>query len=129
MKSLFIALFMMSLLGCSKNHVANSIRESSTCFTGRLVKKGICGQRVVEIVSENRATLSFAPEWTDPGSGKVYRNVFTVGNLCDFPGNIEEGVTFQFSIHARPSWNCLVCQAWTATPDEKNNIDFGCGKS
>ena len=120
---------MMALLGCSKNQVARTEIESPACFTGKLVKKGICGQRVIEIVSENRSNLSFATEWTDPGSGKVYRNVFTVGNFCDFPGNIEEGATFQFSIHPQPSWNCLVCQAWTATPDEKNNIKFGCEKS
>ncbi|NCI50025.1 hypothetical protein GWC95_08835 [Sediminibacterium roseum] len=103
-------------------------QTSATCFKGKLVKRGICGQRVVQLLSGPVDAVVMARQWTDSLSGKQYENVFTVGNLCDFPATIQEGQEFSFSITTTPGSNCATCFAYTPTPVEKNNIVTGCSE-
>ena len=121
-----LAMLVTFSVGCSKE-ISEQREDKIACYSGKLVKKGPCGQMVVEITSENKAGLQYAAEWTDPISRIVYRNVFQVFNICDQSGTLNQGDSFTFSISNRePSWACLTCQAFTPVPEEKNNITVGC---
>lgn len=97
-----------------------------SCFKGKLVKRGICGQRVIQLLSEPTVEIVMARDWTDSMSGKKYENVFTVANPCDFPAAIKEGEEFRFSITTTPGSGCITCYAYTTVPKESNNIVSGC---
>src|SRR5688500_16407755 len=93
-KRLMILMALFLFIGCSKDSKDNwnCIEKPDTdgCYTGKLVKKGPCGQMVIEILSADKSGLQYAAQWTDPVSRKLYQNVFTVHNICDFPGNLTE---------------------------------------
>ena len=99
-----------------------------TCYTGKLVKRGICGQRVVHLVDGPQQGLAFARSWTDSLSGKQYMNVFAVSNTCDFPASIKQDEEFSFSLTTTPGSGCVQCQAYTPVPGEKNDVVVGCVK-
>jgi hypothetical protein len=99
----------------------------NSCFQGRLVKKGICGQRVIELVGAGTG-LAAARHWRDSLSGKDFENVFTVANPCDFPATVQQGDTFEFRLTRTPGGGCVQCYAYTPVPAEKNNILIGCVK-
>lgn len=119
-----IVLLLTAFIACSPKPQS----ASTTCLKGKLVKRGICGQRVIELIGEPVEALAMATQWTDSLSGKNYNNVFTVGNLCDFPASIQEGEEFNFTITTTPASNCATCFAYTPTPKEKNNIAAGCAQ-
>jgi hypothetical protein len=102
--------------------------EQGTCYTGKLVKRGICGQRVVQLVDGPQEGLAFARNWTDSLSGKQYMNVFAVSNTCDFPVTIKQDEEFTFSLITTPGSGCMQCQAYTPVPGEKNDVVVGCVK-
>ncbi len=99
------------------------------CFTGKLVKKGICGQRVIQLMSRSAEGIELARNWTDSLSRKNYENVFTVANSCDFPATVQEGDEFSFMLTRVPGSGCAQCYAYTPIPDQKNNITVGCTTS
>lgn len=99
-----------------------------TCFQGKLVKRGICGQRVIQLLSKPSEAVLIAGKWTDSLGNKQYENVFTVANPCDFPASIKEDEVFTFSITTTPGTGCITCYAYTATPRQSNNIVTGCAE-
>lgn len=102
------------------------VNKAGNCFTGKLVKKGICGQRVVQLLSVPVEGIVYAENWTDTLSHKQYSKVFTVSNSCNFPVAIKEGEEFRFTLTTERGSTCVQCYAYTATPEEKNNILTGC---
>jgi hypothetical protein len=96
------------------------------CYLGRLEKKGMCGQRVICILSADKKGLNYASTWTDSMANKHYANVFTVANNCDFPDSIQEGKTFHFSLHPKGTADCTVCLAYTAVPTQQMMIRVDC---
>jgi hypothetical protein len=99
---------------------------STACMQGKLVKRGICGQYVVQLMSEPADGISYAKQWTDSMAQKSYENVFTVSNPCNFPASIKEGDTFNFTITSEADAPCIQCRAYTPTPSQRNNIITGC---
>lgn len=118
----YIIIFVLCFIACSPKP-QNIV---TTCFQGKLVKKGICGQRVIQLLSEPVELITMARNWTDSMSGKKYENVFAVANPCDFPATIKEGETFTFSITTNPGRDCITCYAYTPVPKQMNNIVSGC---
>ncbi|MBV9987556.1 MAG: hypothetical protein JO301_07750 [Chitinophagaceae bacterium] len=117
------------LLGCClANCTPKPPSIAGACYQGRLVKKGTCGQRVVELLGKDDTRLELAKQWRDSLSGREYQNVFTVANSCDFPANIQQGETFSFRLTASTGASCVQCYAYTPVPTEKNNILIGCTK-
>jgi hypothetical protein len=112
------------ILGCEKDVTQENLAslEQKKCFRGILVKKGICGQRVIQISSQNKDAVSYATQWKDEISGKRYENVFTVDNSCAFPAAIKEGEEFNFELTADKANDCVQCAAYTPVPKEKNSI-------
>ena len=124
MKTIFIILLALSLQMCATRPQT----KQRGCFKGKLVKRGICGQRVIQLLSEPSAGIAFAVNWTDSLSGKQYAKVFSVGNTCDFPVSVKEGDEFSFTLTNIPAPDCIQCYAYTPVPAEKNNVAVGCGK-
>ena len=119
---LWICILLMSVVACSPKP-QNTL---TSCFKGKLVKRGICGQRVIQLLGEPGEEIAIARNWTDSMSGKKYENVFAVANPCDFPAAIKEGEEFVFSITTTPGSGCITCYAYTTVPKERNNIVSGC---
>lgn len=121
----FIALAFV-LFSCSKPASSIASKAVPGCYTGKLVKKGICGQYVIELQSSDKESLEIAAMWNDPSSATNYQNVFTVANPCDFPANIKQGEAFTFTIAGQEINTCALCEAFTPTPAAKNLITVGC---
>ncbi|MEO8172178.1 MAG: hypothetical protein ABI581_03810 [Sediminibacterium sp.] len=123
MKNIVYTFFLLIGISACSPKPQNAI---TSCFKGRLVKKGICGQRVIQLLSEPVDAIPMARNWTDSMSGKKYQNVFTVANPCDFPAAVKEGEDLTFSITTTPGSGCITCYAYTPVPGENNAIVIGC---
>ncbi len=117
MRYLFLAII---FLGC---HAGKKASTQTECYTGKLLVKGICSQRVISVEDGSTAGLSVNPAWVNPFSGDTLRNVFSVENICDFPPEIDSGVVFKFRISKKTPSDCITCKAYTPVPDEKNIIE------
>jgi hypothetical protein len=126
MKSILTALTIATILLFCQYCSPKPQNGSTTCLEGKLVKRGICGQFVVQLLSNPVDGLVYAPQWTDSMSNKSYENVFTIANPCSFPATIKEGETFSFSITQNTDSPCIQCKAYTPTPSQRNNIITGC---
>jgi hypothetical protein len=112
------------MFGCTKNDIRDDAGlQQPKCLKGILVKKGICGERVIRITSESKAGVSYASQWKDE-SGKSYEDVFAVENFCSFPASISEGTEFNFKLTAATKNDCVRCAAITPVPTEKNSIEI-----
>ncbi|MCW3088405.1 MAG: hypothetical protein JWQ78_1791 [Sediminibacterium sp.] len=116
----------LMILFCFQMCVTRPQGVVKTCFSGKLVKRGICGQRVIQVLSDAKKGLEYARTWTDSLSGRQYTNVFTVSNACDFPASVKDGDTLSFALTAVPPSICVTCYAYTPVPVEKNRIVVGC---
>jgi len=106
-----------------KNSDFKIIECESETLIGKLVLKGICMNYVIEVLDGDINSDLIVNEWTNEETNIVYNNVFALGSVCDFPDNIEEGDTFQFSIETdNVSQNCAVCQAYSPTPSKSLKI-------
>ena len=92
------------------------------CFTGKLVKKGICMNYVIQVMDENFDKKIIEITWRDDSSKQDFQNVFTLGSVCDFPSDMSEGDLFNFSILDYYDKQCAVCLAYTPTPKKSINI-------
>jgi hypothetical protein len=120
---------MLFPIGCSEKNVEsdfNEFQESGNCYKARLEKKGMCGQRVVTILEDEKSGLSYAQSWVDGSTGVIYVNVFSVKNGCDFPAGIKEGDTFSFINVSGGKINCGQCEAYTPVPAEEMFIKVQC---
>ena len=98
------------------------------CFAGKLVKRGVCGLRVIQLLSTPGKVVLYAENWTDTLTRQKYQRVFTVGNSCDFPASIKENEEFTFSVTTVKGSICVQCYEYTASPEIRNNIIIGCNK-
>jgi hypothetical protein len=128
--SAFLVISFFLTLGCGKTGMpgdSTSLEnrqsiEGSQCVKGVLVKKGICGQRIIKITSQNKVGVAYAAQWKDDISGQVHENVFAVENFCSFPVSINEGDEITFKLTTNKTNDCVTCQAFTPVPGEKNSI-------
>ena len=126
MKTARLFIIIVTLYSFQMCTTRSQTNAMAACFTGKLVKSGICGQKVIQLLSERVEGIAFAEKWTDSLSNKEYENVFTVGNACDFPVSIREGDEFSFALTVIPPSDCIQCYAYTPVPAQKNHIITGC---
>ena len=91
---------------------------------GRLEIKAICSNYTISIIDSflpYDTSLTVA-NWTDETTGKSYKNVFKLGNPCQFPDSIKQGDEFYFLIDNGKQKDCMVCMAYYPTPSKKINI-------
>lgn len=114
MKTLFIfcllALVTSTAFRCEKTDTPND------CYKAKLVKKGICLNYTITVLSGNMDAQKIEATWTDPNTNITYQNAFRLGSVCNFPTDIEEGEEFYFSLDADAGNSCAVCQAYYPTP-------------
>lgn len=126
MKSGWLILITISFLNISCSH---KMQRVNTCFQGKLVKRGICGQRVIQVLDQQVSGLELARNWTDSLAHRQYENVFTVANPCNFPADIKEGDTFSFTVVTAEDSPCVQCYAFTPVPAQQHRISTGCNRN
>lgn len=98
-------------------------KQKQIQYQGRLEIKAICSNYTISVVSGNMDTSFLESSWTDENTKKSYKNVFALGNPCDFPSTINQGDTFYFTIDTSKSRDCMVCMAYYPKPSRKININ------
>ena len=116
MKQFYIILILVMLLSC------NDDNDNINAFSGKLVKKGICMNYVIEVNESDFPQDMIEKKWTDESSNKEYKNVFRLESICDFPESIKENDSFNFVIDNDKENLCAVCYAYTPTPDKSVSI-------
>ena len=119
MKSFFF-LFMLSILFASSSECGK--KTGKTEYQGKLEIKGICSNYTISLVSGEIDTSRIVASWTDENTNKTYRNVFAIGNRCDFPASIKEGESFYFTIDTAAVKSCMICEAYYPTPPRSLQI-------
>ena len=118
-KSLFL-FYIIIFFSCDKD--TEKAMEQEICYSGKLVKKGICMNYVIEVLDPIPDKNLIEISWRDEFSDKEYKNVFTLGSICDFPSHIIEGDIFNFSVLENYNQQCALCLAYTPTPEKSLNI-------
>ena len=116
----FFLFFIIIFFCCDKD--TDKTVDLEICYSGKLVKKGICMNYVIEVLDPIPDKNLIEISWRDEFSNKEYKNVFTLGSVCDFPSHIMEGDTFNFSVLENYNQQCAVCLAYTPTPEKLLNI-------
>ena len=119
MKNFYLILVSIILFSCNDSVI---IEPKSDTFLGKLVKKGICMNYVIQVNDSDFPQDLIEDKWTDESSNKKYNNVFALKSICDFPENIEENNSFSFVIDSEKENNCAVCYAYTPVPNKSINI-------
>jgi len=94
-KSLFL-FYIIIFFSCDKD--TEKAMEQEICYSGKLVKKGICMNYVIQVLSDNVDGNLIEKSWTNEFTEISYKNVFGLGSICDFPEDIDEGDQFSFLI-------------------------------
>ena len=94
-------------------------------YQGRLAKKGICGQHVIELISSD-APLAVDAIWIS-SYHQTYYNAFTLNeaSICSFPSHIQQGDVFFFTLSSNNQnaiTTCLRCHAFEASPLHTHGI-------
>ena len=118
-KSLFL-FYIIIFFSCDKD--TEKAMEKEICYSGKLVKKGICMNYVIEVLDPMFDKNLIEISWRDEFSDKEYQNVFTLASVCDFPNDIVEGEIFNFSVLENYNELCVVCLAYTPTPEKSLSI-------
>ena len=119
-KKSFFLFFITIFFSCDKD--TEKTADLEICYSGKLVKKGICMNYVIEVLDPMFDKNLIEISWRDEFSDKEYQNVFTLGSVCDFPIDISEGDIFNFSVIENYNQQCAVCLAYTPTPEKSLNI-------
>ena len=94
-------------------------KKESSLLKGKLEIKALCMNYTIRLTEGTLDTSQVVANWTDESTGKSYKNVFGLGNPCDFPAPIKEGDEFYFTIETVKEKNCAVCMAYYPTPRKK----------
>ena len=114
--NLFIILFLL-FVAC------NDDKDGLITYKGKLVKKGICMNYVIEVKDSDFPQDMLEKKWTDDSSDKKYEKVFRLQSICNFPDNIKENDSFEFVIdYDNKDLLCAVCYAYTPTPEKSVSI-------
>lgn len=130
MRTIFIILTFIAFTSCDKQVDIQQVVTDSTCYKGKLVLVGICGNAVVQVLDDRMNPAFYESTWKDEYTGIVYRNVMGNANPCGFPGDLKEGQEFYFRIdppNPLPS-DCVTCMAYSPTPQKRQYIQV-CGSA
>ncbi|MFI5131270.1 MAG: hypothetical protein ACHQFX_14810 [Chitinophagales bacterium] len=115
---ILIPLTTIILLSLPAKECSQKKKEGSV-FKGKLEIKALCMNYTIRLTEGTLDTSQVVANWTDESTGKSYKNVFGLGNPCDFPSTIKEGDEFYFTIDTVKEKNCAVCMAYYPTPRKK----------
>ncbi len=110
------ASLLLSNSDCGKKKTGN------TTYKGRLEIAGICMNYTIGVIEGEIDDALIADKWTDESSHISYKDVFRLGNPCDFPATIKQGDEFYFTIDTTKGKECAVCMAFYPTPPKALSI-------
>jgi hypothetical protein len=117
----FILLSVLTSLLLSNSDCSKKAKSTSR-YKGKLEIAGICMNYTIAVIEGNMDAEMVVASWTDDISKKNYRNVFKLGNPCDFPTTIKQGDEFYFSIDTSANKTCAVCMAYYPTPEKAVSV-------
>ncbi|ANH84016.1 hypothetical protein A8C56_16905 [Niabella ginsenosidivorans] len=92
-------------------------------YKARFEVAALCSNNTFSVIEGNIDTSLVEASWTNPQTGKIYKNAFAISNPCSFPATLKEGATFYFEIVPKDtSQHCAVCMAYYPTPHKRLNI-------
>ena len=123
-----IVFSVFSLMSCDKQQEVQQVVSDSTCYKGKLVLVGICGNAVVQVLDDRMPASFYEANWKDESTGISYQKVMGNANYCTFPGDLKEGQEFYFRIDLPTSLpaDCANCKALSPTPQLRQYIQI-CG--
>ena len=86
------------LMSCDKRQDLQQVVSDSTCYKGKLVLVGICGNAVVQVLDERMPPSYYEENWKDESTGITYQKVMGNANFCSFPANLKENEEFYFRV-------------------------------
>lgn len=117
---LILILSLLAVISASNSDCKS--KKDEVTYQGKLEIKGICSNYTISMLSGSTDTAKVEKTWTDENTGRQYKNVFALGNACQFPKTIAEGDSFSFVIDTTKQEPCIVCEAYYPTPRKKLNI-------
>lgn len=115
-----LILFLTAIICASNSDCKNKTRQ--TRFQGKLEIKAICSNYTISLQSGEIDQSKIESSWTDESTGRLYKNVFALGNPCEFPKDIMQGDIFYFEMDTTEQAPCMVCEAYYPKPSKKLNI-------
>lgn len=96
--------------------------SAGNTLKARFEVAGLCANYTFSLVEGTLNTALVEASWTNPQTGKAYKNAFGLVTACDLPDNLKEGDEFYFEINKNEPKQCAVCMAYYPTPAKKLNI-------
>ena len=122
--TIFVTVFF--LVSCDKRQDLQQVVSDSTCYKGKLVLVGICGNAVVQVLDERMPSSYYEAIWKDESTGITYQKVMGNANFCSFPANLKENEEFYFRIDPPATLppDCVNCKAISPTPQIRQYIQI-----
>ena len=121
--TIFVSVFF--LLSCDKQQDIQQVISDSTCYKGKLVLVGLCGNAVVQVLDERMPTSFYEATWKDESTGITNQKVMGNANYCNFPANLKENEEFYFRINSSEVIdNCFTCKAVSPSPKTRQFIEI-----
>ena len=115
------------LISCDKQQDLQQVVSDSTCYKGKLVLVGICGNAVVQVLDERMPPSYYEATWKDESTGITYQKVMGNANFCSFPANLKENEEFYFRVNPPDGIDdCPRCKAISPSPEKRQYIQI-CG--
>ncbi|MEY3376912.1 MAG: hypothetical protein RL463_1222, partial [Bacteroidota bacterium] len=74
-KFLTILISVFLLMSCDKQQEIQQALSDSTCYKGKLVLVGLCGNAVVQVLDERMPASYYEATWRDESTGIIYQKV------------------------------------------------------
>ncbi len=115
---LFAPALLLLAVGCSK--LKEGTLPDTKIHSGKILM-GYCGNFTVQFTDGSPLGQV---GWAVPydSAGRVYNNVFRVGNPCSW-GKTKESDIIRFRFTHPVAQQCVQCMAWIATPDTAYDIE------
>jgi hypothetical protein len=114
-KFLTIIISVFIFLSCDKQQEVVQLESDSTCYKGKLVLVGLCGNAVVQVLDERMPASFYEAVWKDESTG------------ITFPDNLKQDEEFYFSINPPEGIDdCARCKAISPSPEKRQFIKI-CG--
>jgi hypothetical protein len=101
-----------------------SCKKSNDCglVKGKVVHRS-CASIVVQVLDPANYNLG-QQQWQQTDNSPVYEHVFSVKNICSFPGNTAEGEEINFRVISNDASNidCVRCRLWDNPPAKQQEI-------
>ena len=122
---LIILILVFHLMSCDKQQDVQQVISDSTCYKGKLVLVGLCGNAVVQVLDDRMPASFYEAVWKDESTGITYQKVLGNANFCSFPSNLKQNEEFYFSVNPPEGIDdCARCKAISPSPEKRQFIQI-----